>query len=110
MTNYHQHLFTEYQSPSTQNADGIWQSGGNDALIYVGVCRYESSGKGSVINGSDGFHTSYSGIIYMPPTTWRVEDGQMLCIAADKVGTNILRKVKVVSSDYGRLHTRLWVE
>lgn len=91
---------------SYQDDYGNWVYEGGETLEFVGMCRYEADGKGTIYTTADGRSVTLSGVIYMMPIDFGTVDGAELSVK-DSKGNELCRK-KVINANYGRMNTKIW--
>ena len=64
---YPHYLFVRIVSESVQDSDGNWTTPSDSWLLHS-ICREETNGKGSMINGADGKAIVFSSTISIGPT------------------------------------------
>ena len=108
MNQYPHFLFVKQVSESTQDASGNW-SNAYESWVLHSVCREQSNGKGSVINGQDGKTIVFSSLVHLPLSAEKIkENTEVLVSETDDLGT-VRIKGQALKYDVGQLHHRLWL-
>lgn len=95
---------------SVQNPDGSWSNPDAESWMFHTVCREETNGKGSTIQGADGKAIVYSSTIQMPRTASRITEGTTVLVSESKEPEGVLRIAgKVLKFDNGQMHARAWI-
>jgi hypothetical protein len=106
---YPHYLFVHVVGASVQDADGNWTTT-NDSYQFLSMCREETNGKGSVINGSDGRSVVYSSVIYIPRSGSSVAEGAEVVVTQFNDPEDGVRlRGRVLKFDVGQMNKRLWV-
>ena len=94
---------------SVQDGDGNWTTSAGTWGLHT-VCREETNGKGSAINGPDGKALVYSSLVNLPRGTVRIQEETEVLITEtnDPAGT-VRIKGQVQKFDNGQLHARIWI-
>lgn len=109
MNQYPHYLFKKAKCDAYQDEDGRWVQDGKSELRFVGMCRFEMDGRGTVLTLTDGTHVSITGIVYAPVMDKGSMQGCEVVVAYDKECTDIVCDRRVLTANYGRLNTRLFV-
>lgn len=106
---YPHFLFVRVVVESTQDASGNWSST-SDSWVLHSVCREETNGKGSVVNGIDGKAIVFSSTVHMPKSAVRIVEGTQILVSETESEIGLCRvKGQVLKFDVGQLNCRLWV-
>ena len=109
MNQYPHYLFKKTKCDAYQDEDGRWVQDGKAELRFVGMCRFEMDGRGTVLTMTDGTHVSVSGIVYAPIMDKGALHGSEIVVSYDGEGSEVLCEKRVLTANYGRLNTRLFV-
>ncbi|MBV5348854.1 hypothetical protein JZU61_04260 [bacterium] len=106
---YPHFLFVHVVSEAVQDDQGNW-SDPSDKWVLHSICREETNGKGSLINGVDGKAITFSSNVFMPKTAQKIKDGTEVLVSEtnDPAGT-VRIKGQSLKFDVGQLNCRLWV-
>lgn len=108
MNQYPHFLFVKQVAESTQDESGNW-SNVSESWVLHSVCREQTNGKGSVVNGQDGKAIVFSSLIHLPLTALRLkENTEVLVSETDNLGV-VRIKGQALKYDVGQLHHRLWL-
>lgn len=109
MSQYPHFLFVKQVVEATQDVDGNW-SNSSESWGLHSVCRDQSNGKGTVINGQDGKAIVFSSVIHLPLESSRISENTEVLVSEtnNPIGT-IRIKGQVLKYDVGQLHNRLWL-
>jgi hypothetical protein len=106
---YPHFLFIVVNPESVQDAEGNFIKGSSSVLLHS-VCREETNGKGSTINGTDGRSILYSSTVFLPITAVKIAEGTQILVGATEDPNSAVRiKGQVLKYDEGQLHSRLWL-
>lgn len=109
ISQYPHSLFVRQAGDSVQDADGNWSTPASSWLLYS-ICREQTNGKGTVINGADGRAIVYGSVVHMPVDTPPIADGVEVMVSESDSGVGVQRiEGRVLKFDRGQLHCRLWV-
>lgn len=109
MTQYPHFLFIKQVTEATQDAEGNW-SDASESWAFHSICREQTNGKGSVVNGQDGKAIVFSSVIHLPITSERIIEGTDVLISASEDSSAIvLIQGQALKFNAGQLHNRLWV-
>lgn len=109
MKQYPHFLFVRAVGSSTQDSEGNWVPA-SDTVALHSVCREETNGKGTTINGTDGKAIVYSSMVYLPRTALRIKEGTEVFVCETEDGLGIIRiKGQVLKFDANQLNARIWV-
>jgi hypothetical protein len=109
---YPHYLYILTVPASTQDASGNWvnNTGNSTSWTFHSVCREETNGKGSTINGPDGKSIVYSSAVYLPKSAGNIKEGATVVISQFNDPTDGVRiKGQALKFDNGQLSKRLWV-
>lgn len=112
ITQYPHYLYRREVAASTQDADGNWVNNGGDPSSWElhSMCREETNGKGSTINGSDGKAVVYSSTVYMPRDAAEIKEGTEVVVSQfNEPDDGVRIKGQILKFDKGQLNNRLWV-
>lgn len=106
---YPHFLFVKSVSESIQDENGNW-SESTEQWVLRSVCREQTNGKGSLINGQDGKSIVFASIVHLPLSAERIIEGTLVkvCAANDADAVGRIEK-QILKFDVGQLHCRLWV-
>jgi len=105
---YPHFLYVKTVTESVQDGDGNWTDP-SETLVLHSVCREQTNGKGSLVNGPDGKAIVFASIIHLPLETERIPEGSEVIVSDDESGSIVRIKGEVLKFDTGQLHCRLWV-
>lgn len=105
---YPHFLYVKTVNASTQDADGNWTDP-SETLVLHSVCREQSNGKGSVVNGPDGKAIVFAAVIHLPLESERIVEGAEVVVCNSESATDLRIKGTVLKYDVGQLHCRLWL-
>jgi hypothetical protein len=113
---YPHFLFVHILTASEQDGAGNW-SDPIDNWVLHSICREETNGKGSVVNGFDGKSTVFSSTVFLPRTAEKISEGSEIMICeSDEVNVytsapiGVCRvKGQVLNFSKGQLHSKLWI-
>lgn len=106
---YPHFLFVHVIADSVQDPDsGNW-SDAVDSWVLHSVCREETNGKGSMINGVDGKAIVFSSTVYMPKSAKIKESTEVLVSETNDPAGTVRIKGQVLKFDKGQQNCRLWV-
>ena len=106
---YPHYLFVHVVGDSVQDGDGNWTTP-SDTWSLHSVCREETNGKGSQINGADGKAIVFSSTIYLPKIAQKIAEGAEILVSESNSAQGTCRiKKQVLKFDVGQLSCRLWV-
>lgn len=112
MKQYNHYLFVlafDGDEDSVQDANGNWETPNKDWEFHS-VCREETNGKGSMIQGADGQALVFSSLVQLPKGTKKVPEGTKVRVCESQDPESVLRiEGQVLKFDSGQLHCRLWV-
>jgi hypothetical protein len=109
---YPHYLYILSVPSATQDANGNWINNNQDSSswTYHSVCREETNGKGSTINGADGKAVVYSSSVYLPKSAGDIKEGTIVVVSQFNDPTDGVRiKGAALKFDRGQLSKRLWV-
>lgn len=112
ITQYPHYLYRREVSEVTQDNSGNWVNNGGDPSVWVlhSMCREETNGKGSTINGTDGKAVVYSSTVYIPRAAGEIKEGTEVVVSKSNDPTVGIRiKGQILKFDKGQLNNRLWV-
>lgn len=106
---YPHFLFVHVVSEATQDGDGNWTTA-TDSWVLHSICREETNGKGSVINGTDGKAIVFSSTVFMPYSWSKISENTEVLVSETNNPEGTVRiKGQVLKFDTGQLHRRLWL-
>jgi hypothetical protein len=106
---YPHYLFVKVVTDSVQDEDGSW-SEASELWVLHSVCREQTNGKGSLINGSDGKAIVFASTVHMPLEAERIQEGSEVLVSESESAEGLIRVTgTVLKFDEGQLHCRLWV-
>ena len=106
---YPHFLFVHVVEESIQDGDGNWTEA-VDQWNFHSVCREETNGRGTKINGTDGNAIVFSSTVFMPRTAARIAELTEVLVSETNDENGICRvKGQVLKFDAAQLHARLWV-
>jgi hypothetical protein len=105
---YPHFLFVKIVNASVQ--DGNW-SESSESFGLHSVCREETNGKGSMINGADGKALVFSSNVYLPRGTVRIPEGTEVLITETNDSENGVKRIQgsVLKFESGQLNARIWI-
>ena len=104
---YPHHLFAVDSGESVQDENGNWVDAPG-GYVYVGACREESDGRGTLVAAGGTFHR-FSSLIQLPRGSAKVETGTSVMVSDNSDGSGERIRGEVLKFDVGQLHSRLWV-
>ena len=109
---YPQYLYCKSTGEATQGSNGSWV-GDSPEWVLAGICREETTGKGTSIQTADGRFLVFSSLIFLPRGSAKVQEGSEIMVMKEKAdvvseGEAVL-KGTCLKFDDGRLHCRMWV-
>lgn len=109
MNQYPHFLFVKQVTESTQDVSGNWSTA-TESWVLHSICREQTNGKGSIVNGQDGKAIVFSSLIHLPLTAIRLSEGTEVLVSETDLstGTTII-KGQILKFDVGQLHNRLWL-
>lgn len=105
---YPHYLFTLTTGESMQDENGYWTDT-EQQIIFLSMCREETSGRGQEVQTADGTYHKFSSIVQIPKGDLMIEEGTSIFVSDHEDGTSIRVKGAVLKFDKGQLHSRLWV-
>lgn len=109
MKQYPHFLFVKSVVEATQDVDGNW-SNESESWVFHSICREQSNGKGSVINGQDGKAIVFTAVVHLPMASARIKEGAEVLISETNSSIGLVRvKGQALKYDVGQLHSRLWL-
>lgn len=109
MNQYPHFLFVKSVAEASQDADGNWFPA-TENWVFHSICREQSNGKGSVINGQDGKAIVFAAVIHLPMASGRLTEGTDVLVSESNSPDGFVRIQKqVLKYDAGQLHDRLWL-
>lgn len=109
MKQYPHFLFVKIVTESTQDDSGNW-SDATESWVLNSVCREQSNGKGSVVNGPDGKAIIFTSVIHLPLSANILIEGTEVFVSETNSSLGIVRiKGQILKYNVGQLHNRLWV-
>lgn len=105
---YPHYLLVKVVTDSVQQGDGSWSVATSQWVLHS-ICREQTNGKGSVVNGPDGKAIVFSSVIHLPLETERIPEGTEVIVSYTESVTGLRLKGQVLKFDKGQLHCRLWV-
>ena len=107
---YPHFLFVKISSDSIQDpVTGDW-SAASESWVLHSLCREQTNGKGSVVNGADGKGIVFSALIHLPLSAVRIkENTEVLVSETDNLVGTARIEGRALKYDVGQLHCRLWV-
>jgi hypothetical protein len=109
MKQYPHFLFVHVVTESLQGEDGNW-SDPVDTWVQHSICREETNGKGSTVNGPDGKAIVFSSTVYMPKSAARLKEGTEVLVSETDSANGVVRiKGQVLKFDPGQMNNRLWM-
>lgn len=112
ITQYPHYLYMREVSEGTQDNSGNWVNNGGSPSGWVlhSMCREETNGKGSTINGTDGKAVVYSSTVYIPRGAGEIKEGTEVVVSQFNDPEDGVRiKGQILKFDKGQLNNRLWV-
>lgn len=109
VTQYPHYLYVHVVGAATQDDEGNWTNTADNWNLHS-MCREETNGRGSVINGADGRAVVYSSVIYLPKSAGEVQAGTEIVVSQfNDVEDGVRIKARVIKCDTGQLNKRIWV-
>jgi hypothetical protein len=109
MNQYPHFLFVKTVTEASQDADGNWSTA-TESWVLHSICREQSNGKGSVINGQDGKAIVFAAVVHLPLSSERIKENAEVLISETSSPDGFVRiKGQVLKYDVGQLHERLWL-
>jgi hypothetical protein len=109
MNQYPHFLFMKKVAESTQDDSGNWSTE-SESWVLHSICREQTNGKGSLVNGQDGKAIVFSSLIHLPLTAIRLSEGTEVLVSETDISTGTTRiKGQILKYDVGQLHNRLWL-
>lgn len=109
MKQYPHFLFVRQVGEAVQDDEGNWSTPAENWMMHS-ICREETNGKGTVINGSDGKAIVFSSAVYMPRTATRISEGvEVRIMDANDSDSSCRIKGVLLKFEVGQLNCRLWV-
>ena len=107
---YPHYLYVRVATEAGQDNDGNFVANDDDSWQLHSMCREESNGKGSVINGIDGKAVVFSSAVYLPKSAASIEVGTEVVVSQfNDYSDGVRIQGQVLKFDSGQLHGRLWV-
>lgn len=94
---------------SYQDNEGNWVEV-PDSWTFHSICREETNGRGTTIQGADGNALVFSSLVLLPRGVERVANGTQVRVCDQKNENGPVRIDKPVQGcDIGQLHGRIWL-
>lgn len=108
MKQYPHFLYVKQVTESSQDADGNWSTP-SESWVFHSVCREQTNGKGTVVNGQDGKAIVFSAVIHLPLESSFISAGTEVIVCNTNNETDIRIEKQALKYDAGQLHHRLWL-
>lgn len=108
MRQYPHFMFVRSVSEATQDAEGNWTGTTNNWVLHS-VCREQTNGKGSLVNGQDGKAILFTSVIHLPMNSGFIAEGSEVLVSSTDSENDVRIQKQVLKYDSGQLHDRIWL-